>query len=147
MFNKKDFMNTELVPRTKTVKVEELKDWFEGEPNWVVKSLSHRQLATAEEHAKGDSLNILIAALSGNNKEQADAIRKLVGLDKGVPEDTAKRMEYLTIGSVDPEIELEVAVKIATDFPAVFVLLSNEIIRLTGLGSEAKVKLDTSGKE
>jgi len=148
MFNNKEFMNAKLSPRTEEVNVKELKDWFsDNDPIWTVNGLSHKQLAIAEERSTGDGLNTLVDAMSGNNKEQADAIRKLVGLDKGVPKDTAKRLELLVAGSVNPEIELDIAIKLATNFPTVFVQLTNTILQLTGLGSEVKVKPKPSGKE
>jgi hypothetical protein len=42
----------------------------------------------------------------------------------------------LTAGSVDPEITLPVAVKLAEKFPIEFMTLTNVITELTGLGFE-----------
>lgn len=149
MFNDKKFMNTQLSPRIESVVVKELKEWFgeDEDPIWIVSGLSHKQIAIAEERSNTDVLAPLVEAVSGNNKEKAIAIKKLLGMDSGAPKDTAKRMELLSMGSVNPKIDLEVAVKLATNYPTVFVQLTNSILKLTGLGSESKVKQEVSGKE
>ncbi len=148
MFDTKNFINTKLSPRTEEIKVKELQSWFgEDEPIWTVTGLGHKQIAIAEERSSTDHMEALVKAVAGNTTEQADAIRKIMGVDNGAPKDTKKRIELLVMGSVNPKIEQEVAVKIAINFPTVLIQLTNAILKLTGLGSDSKVKLKPSGKD
>jgi hypothetical protein len=64
----------------------------------------------------------------------ADA-RKALGLaGKETPGEIAKRLEMLAMASVEPAISLQVAVKLAENFPVEFYQLTNEITELTGMG-------------
>lgn len=147
MFKVKEFLRTELAHRQAKVKVDELKDWFDGEPVWTVRGLSHKEIAIADEHSeKTKNLTSLISALAGNDEDKQKLISQLVGHDKETPKDTAKRMEHLVMGSIEPKIELDVALKLSIHQPYVFALLTNKILELTGLGSEASVKQKPSGK-
>ena len=83
--------------------------------------------------------------LSTSSDDKAEAVKKLVGLDDSVPQDIARRLEMLALGSVDPEADLELAVKLCTHFPIEFFSLTNAITKLTGQGAEIKKKRNSSG--
>ena len=63
-----------------------------------------------------------------------EAIKSLIGLSKDVAADTAKRVEYLMIGSVDPACTQELAVLLCERFGIEFHMLTNKIVQLTGKG-------------
>ena len=150
MFNTTKFMKDDLVHRTEIVKVPELKEWFDSieAPEWTVRGLSHKEISLAEEQAnKTNDITKIIQAIAGNGEEKTKAIKKLIGIDDGVPKETAKRMGHLVFGSIDPKIELDTVVKLATHHPVVFANLTNTILKLTGLGSDVVGKHKPSGKD
>lgn len=148
-FNKKAFMKTQYEPRTEKVPVPDLKDFFEegAEPVWIVRNLTGHELGKVNE-AKERNKNIeaiLEALVSAQSKEKADAIKHLIGLNNETPGDIVQRLEMLVIASVDPVCDQEMAVKIYTYFPGVFVPLTNAIRNLTGQGAQVKKKQTPSG--
>lgn len=150
-FDAKAFTKAEFEPRTEAVPVDGLRSFFPdlGEdetPEWTVRGLTHAELARAEDASRRrQDLAAVVDALNGDEGKKQEAIKELLGVDQHVPQDTAKRMEMLVRGSVDPEIDLEVAVKLATAFPIEFSALTNKVIELTGRGHEALKKPAPSG--
>jgi hypothetical protein len=138
MFKAQAFIKQEFQPRTEALRLEALADWFEGEPLWTVRGVSASELALANEAAERQkSLIGAIEAVAGAvGQEKVQATRELLGIDrKETPADIAKRLELLVAGSVDPVIELDVAVKLANTFPIEFMLLSNKVLLLSGQGA------------
>lgn len=149
-FDKKKFMKTALEPRTESVPVPDLKEFFDegAETVWIVRGLSGHELGRVNE-AKERNRNIeaiMQSLMSEKSAEKADAIRQLLGMDDSTPADIVRRIEMLTIGSVDPEIDHEFAVRLCTFYPVEFMLLSNAITKLTGQGAQVKKKLTSSGE-
>jgi hypothetical protein len=66
--------------------------------------------------------------------DQAQALRKAIGLTNDTPGEIAKRLEMLVMGCVAPTLELPAAVKLAEAFPIEFLSLTNTISELTGQG-------------
>jgi hypothetical protein len=148
-FDKKKFMRTEYEPRTEKVPVPDLKDFFDegAEPVWLVRNLTGHELGKVNE-AKERNRNIeaiLEALVSEQSKEKAEAIKHLIGLNNDTPGDIVQRLEMLVIASVEPVCDQEMAVKICTHFPGVFVPLTNAIRNLTGQGAQVKKKRTPSG--
>ena len=137
-FNTQKFMNVNFTPRTKEVPVPDLKEWFDKDetPIFKVRGLTGNELARVHEAVdKHKNISgILDGILSTKSKDKIEAIRAAIGIDADVPSEIAKRLEMLTIGSVDPEISLEVAVKISETFPIEFYQLTTAISELTGQG-------------
>ena len=144
MFDINKFMNSTLVPRTAEVEVEELLSWFpEGEKAiWKVRGLTATEMAKAQEAAtKSQNIIAVVEAISGtNNTEKVTALKELLGTDDDVPIELAKRMEHLVCGVIAPKIELDLAVKLAQNYPIVFMTLAQKILTLTGLGAVDTVK-------
>lgn len=136
MFDKKAFSKANFVPRTEQVSVSSLADWFEGDPLWTVRGLSFEELSRAD--SKADQTQTMIAVIEalsgGDKKEQATAIQEALGMGDNTPPQMIKRLEMLVIGSVSPEIDLPIAVKLAENFPVEFKELTDKIITLTGQG-------------
>ena len=136
MFDKKAFSKANFVPRTEQVSVNALADWFDSEPLWTVRSLSFEELSRAD--SKADQTQTMIAVIEalsgGDKKEQAGAIKEALGMGESTPPQMIKRLEMLVIGSVDPQIDLPIAIKIADSFPVEFKELTDKIITLTGQG-------------
>lgn len=149
MFDTRGFLNEEFVPRQEAVRVDGLSAFFgeDEEPLWTVRGLTHGELAQAEEASeRRQDVAKVVEALEGNDKYKQEAIQELLGVDGKVPKDTAKRMEMLVLGSVEPaEVTLDIAVKLANTFPIEFSALTNKILELTGKGSEAVKKQQASG--
>ena len=91
-----------------------------------------------------DSIARLLPGKKGIEKVQA--LKTDLGLDDSVPNDVVRRLEMFTIGSVDPAIDHETAVKFCTHFPVEFFSLTNRITVLTGKGAEVKKKQQSSGE-
>ncbi|MBR2512760.1 MAG: hypothetical protein IKE45_01845 [Halomonas sp.] len=142
-FDANRFTSTAFKRREEDVPVKDLRDWFKGAkkdegPVWRVRGLTGEELARVNEaQARNRNKNAVIDALSSDKSEKmTDAIKELIGTGSSVPDDLARRIEMLTIGSVAPECTHQVAVKLAEAFPVEFYELTTKITQLTGLGSE-----------
>lgn len=103
-------------------------------PEWEVRGLTANELHRAMEAGKRTgSTESIVRALAATG-DQADAVRKAIGLSTETPGEIAKRLDLLVAGSVSPKIELTTAVKLAETFPIEFLTLTNEISELTGKG-------------
>lgn len=129
--------------REEDVPVPDLQHWFKGlkegeTPVWRVRGLTGAELgAVNEAQAKNRNKNAIAEALSSEKEASVtDAIRELIGTGSKVPDDIARRIELLSIGSVEPECTHQRAVKLAEAYPIEFYELTNKITKLTGLGSE-----------
>ena len=135
--------------RTEDIPVPDLLAFFlDNEPAvWTVRGLAGQELGRANEAAaKNKLVAATMDALAGMSaREQIEEIKNALGLGGNVPDDIAKRIEYLTAGSVKPAITQEVAVKLCETYPIEFYELTNAIIRLTGQGFVEKKKLTPSG--
>lgn len=137
-FDAAAFERAEFKPRTAVVEVEALAAFFHGgEPaRWTVRGLSASELHRAMEAGKRQgSVEAIVRAIATGG-DQAQAVRKALGLSADTPGEIAKRLEMLVMGSVSPKVELPVAVKLAETFPVEFLSLTNEITELTGKGAE-----------
>lgn len=133
--------------RTDTVKVDALSEWFAGDPVWKVRGLSTSELLkcnTAGDRQK-NLMTAVEAVAGGQGKDRVTATRQILGIEGSQDSDMAKRLEMLTIASVEPKIELSDAVKLGNYFPAEFMLLTSTIMRLTAEGADS-VKPKPSGK-
>ena len=150
-FDRESFLASDFQAREEAVRVDGLRAWFTGlgddeTPTWRVRGLTHHELAHAKEAAdRNRSVEAVALALAGDQKEKAEAIKEVMGTADDVPQDTAKRMEMLRIASVDPEADLDLALKLAEAFPVEFQQLTDTIVRLTGQGHEAVKKAAPSG--
>lgn len=150
-FDRESFLAADFQAREEAVPVGGLRDWFTGlgddeTPTWRVRGLTHQELAHAKEAADRDrSVEAVAQALAGDQQEKTEAIKEVMGTADDVPQDTAKRMEMLRIASVDPEVDLDLALKMAQAFPVEFQQLTDAIVRLTGQGHEAVKKPRPSG--
>jgi hypothetical protein len=137
-FDSKKFLKTKFVPRTEDVPVPDLQAFFpEGSKAiWKVRGLTGQELGRAAE-ASERNRNI-VAIIEGLTAEaaadKAEALKDLLGVGGSTPQDIAKRLEHLTIGSVDPPCTLDLAVRLCEVFPVEFYQLTNKILTLTGQG-------------
>jgi hypothetical protein len=77
-----------------------------------------------------------LASAGTARADQVEAIQRLIGYGPDVPEDLARRFDHLVAGSVEPTIDRAFAVKLFSVYPIVAYQLSNEILKLTGLGPD-----------
>lgn len=137
-FDTQKFMQARFEPRTDSVPVQGLADWFDGDPVWIVRGQTASEIArvnaASEKYRAVDSIVKAIA----ENADKVSAIKKAIGVSTDTPVDIIKRLEQLTICSVDPVVTLDVAVKLAETRPVEFYILTNKIIELTALGMDVK---------
>lgn len=146
-FNSKKFMAAQFEPRTAKIELPGLADWFdEGEPPvWVIRGQTANEVALAmEAGAKHKNIDSIIKAIAANQDQVAE-LKKAIGIQKDTPGEIIKRLEQLVQCSIEPEITLDVAVKLGETRPIEFYQMTNEILRLTGLGQDVK-KPKASGK-
>lgn len=138
MFNEKAFQKASFVPRTHKHYVPELKEYFSGdEIMWEIRGLEGPELFRAKMAVDRDRIiTAAVAAMSANGNEQIQAFRELMALGDGVPEEYSKRIEIVSLGSVNPKVSRETVVKMAKAFPATISTLSDKILELTGLGHQ-----------
>lgn len=143
------FMKGGFEPRTEKVLVPTLKDWFsEGEkPEWLVRNLTGRELALSQEaQSKTKNLALAIEAIAvTGGTDKLEAMRKIMGVSTDNPNELNKRLDMLVYASITPEVTLDVAVKLAENFPLEFMKITTQIILLTGLGASS-VKQQPFGK-
>lgn len=147
MFDAAKFSRAQFEPRTARVEVPDLAQWFGDEPPvFVVRGLTAFELArAADAEAKNKQLGSVVEVLSSvSQSEQVAALKDQLGLGDATHPEIAKRIEHLVMGSVEPVLTMDVAVKLATVYPAEFYQLTNQIIALTGKG-QAEKKRGSSG--
>lgn len=137
-FDTKRFIKTKFIHRTEDVPVPDLRDFFpDNEPAvWKVRGLTGQELGRAAEAAeRNKNMSAILEGLTAEaSKEKSDAVKELLGIGGGTPQDIAKRLEHLTLGSVAPACTLDLAVKMCETFPVEFYMLTNKILMLTGQG-------------
>lgn len=137
-FNSKEFMKQPFDARTEDVRVVELASWFaEGdEPVFKVRGLTFEELNKADNAADNSKamLNLVATLQTKDGTAIADGIKDAFGIGKDTPANMIKRINHMVMGSVDPKIDEELAVKLASTYPIEFTIISNKIIELTGKG-------------
>lgn len=138
--NTADFMKTQFTERTAECDVEELKQFFGDEkPVWKVRGLTGAEIARVNSaiEKNGMLLAVTAAMTAGTEQEKIGPLRELLGIStEEVPTDLIRKKESLVIGSVSPVCTEEMAIKLASTYPTVFFQLTQEIMRLTGLGQD-----------
>lgn len=137
-FNEKKFMKTNFTPRTKDVKVPDMKDFFdlESEPVFHVRGLTGPELARVHEAVDKhrDIAGLISGLLSGQSQEKIDSIRTAMGITDDVPAEIARRLEMISIAVIEPKIALDTAVKFCEMYPIEFYSVTSTISTLTGQG-------------
>ena len=145
-FDLKGFRNSQFGDRTESVPVPDLKEWFDedDEPAIVVRGLTAEELARTNEAAeRNKNINSVVEALSGRRQDKVEAMREMLGVTDSVPNDLAKRLEQFAYGTVDPDMDHELAIKFAENYPVEFYQLTNKIMELTGQGRQIVKKKST----
>jgi len=159
------FMQAQFQPRTADVDVLALASFFEDltpeQEEWVGLSLNQRnellkkgetkqtipwtvrgqtasEVCRSMEAAQNQSKITTVVDAIATSKDQKADIKTALGIGDDTPTDIVKRLEQLVTCSVNPEIDLPFAVKLAETFPIEFYQLTNKIIELTGLGMDLK---------
>ncbi|MFA5922314.1 MAG: hypothetical protein WC856_13645 [Methylococcaceae bacterium] len=146
-FDSKKFMAAQFEPRTGQIEVPGLADWFDKSepPVWTVRGQTANEVAMAlEAGSKHKNIDAIIKAITAN-EDQVNELKKAIGVNKDTPGEIVKRLEQLVQCSIEPEITLDVAVKMGETRPIEFYQLTNEILRLTAMGMDIK-KPKASGK-
>ncbi len=137
-FDKAKFMKQGFEQRTAKVEVPNLSFFFEDSPVITVRGLTANENSIAKQSATQQKDLITIVKSLSNSEEKISNLKEILGLDGGTTIDISNRLNQLAMGSVDPNLEIDVCVKIAEYFPFDFYNLTNKIIELTGLGADVK---------
>lgn len=147
-FDIKAFRKSRFEDRTAEVPVPDLAEWFgEGEtPAFTVRGLTAEELARCNEAVqKNRNVDAVVQALgSGSQRDKIEALREILGVTESVPDDLAKRLEQFALGTVEPDMDHEMAVKFAETYPVEFYQLTNKIMELTGQGRQIAKKKSSS---
>ena len=139
-FDLKKFKTAQFKPREKRIPVPQLKEFFDNgaKPVWIIRSLSGEEFYSVQASvSRASSIKEIIEQIfSKNSKIKIEAALEAIGITKEQPDDYVRRLEMLCLGSVDPEIEKEDAVKLARVMPVLFSQMTDEIMILTGAGQE-----------
>jgi hypothetical protein len=137
-FDAKKFLKTKFTPRTDEVPVPDLQAFFpEGaKAVWTVRGLTGQEVGRANEAAeRNKNIAAILEGLTAESaKDKAEALKELLGIGGNTTADIAKRLEHLTVASVDPKCTLDLAVRICEVFPVEFFQITNKITILTGQG-------------
>ena len=146
-FKKQDFISALYEQRIGEVPVPDLQPFFEDgdKPVWKVRGLTGQELGRANDAADRNKKisSVLEGVLSNSPKKIGKAVKQVI--DPDTPQDIAKRLEHMIAGSVDPECDLTLALKICERFPIEFYSITNKILELTGQG-QLPGKPQPSGK-
>lgn len=139
-FDADKFLNAKMQPRTADVPVPGLASWFgDGEkPVWKVRGITGQELGQARQavSSRKDLAALIDKLIGGSSAEKAAATKNVLGMDEAVPEQTALRIHLIRIGSVEPEVDEDLAVKLCTCCPVEFQQIAKKILELTGQGHE-----------
>ncbi|MCU7836533.1 MAG: hypothetical protein KZQ83_14950 [gamma proteobacterium symbiont of Taylorina sp.] len=148
-FNSNKFMKQGFEHRTDSVSVPSLAEWFDKDstPEFLVRNLTGTEMSNAQEAAaKNKNVAAIAEALvSSSHPDKVAALKDFVGTGDKVPNELAKRMEMMVSGTVEPEVDMSMTIKIAENFPVEFMQITNKITMLTGLGASTS-KPKPSGK-
>ncbi len=102
---------------------------------WKIRGLTGYELGLCNEaSSRNKNVRAIIDGLASQiPSEIAQALKSFYGRDE-VPQDVAKRIEQLILGSVEPKVDVELATKLCKAFPIEFYILTNKINELTGKG-------------
>lgn len=107
-----------------------------SEPVFKVRGLTYEELSKCNNAA--DTTPAMRKLLEELNKKDgagiATEIKNVFGVGNDTPANVIKAINHVVTGCVDPEIDEEMAVKLATAFPIEFGQISMKIVELTGQG-------------
>ena len=151
MFDVKKFMTTQFMPREYDVPVPDMADFFEEgkKPVWRVRNLTGYEMGVVNEAVQRNRKrleSIIEKFISTLSPKDAEKVFSHMNNPERVTDEIAKRLHMLSIASVSPECDMDMAIKLCSNKCAEFLDITNHITKLTGLGSEAKKKPSDSGK-
>ena len=140
-FDNEKFKSATFKFREEEHPVPELKEFFsEGEkPVWRVRNLTGMEIFIVNEAMERNSRKneAIEAIMSGERKERVEAMKEIaMTLPEMTPTEYVRRLEVFRLGSVEPKVTKEIAVKIGENFGNTLTHLSNRILILTTQGAE-----------
>lgn len=106
-------------------------------PVFKVRCLEGFEIGKAKEAAARNRniRAILEGIISDRSEEVTESIKKLLGTGDDVLQDISEKIEYVLAGLVEPsDWTLDNVLWLCRNFPVNFYALSQEIMKLTGLG-------------
>jgi hypothetical protein len=139
-FDNSKFLASKFQPRTKNFQVPQLKDFFsEGEAVWTVRGLEASELAAIRlaRYKRRNQVAALhtLSSFTATEAHRRAMLEQIINLTGEVEAELAGRLEMLCIASVEPKINMEVAIKLSKMHPTVFWTLTDNISTLTDEGA------------
>ena len=148
-FNNQKFMKQKFEHRTDSIPVPDLADWFDkdAKPEFIVRNLTGSEFVLVQDAVQKNKNKVAMieALVESNQMDKVDAIKDLIGNSDKVPDELARRLEMVVFGTVEPELDMSAAIKLAENFPSEFMMIAGKITQLTGKGA-SMVKRKPSGK-
>ena len=140
-FDVNGFRGSVLKPREKEIPVPDLKDWYgDDEPVWIVRALTGEEFMRAMDSSnRYNMINAVTKALATAGKMQAEtvaAVEQMLGFGNEVPPEMAKLIDCILYGTIKPEVDRSVVVRLYHYYPIVAWQIGNEVLRLTGATPE-----------
>ena len=142
MFDVKQFKKAKYEHRVEKVPVPEFADFFpeNEDPVWEIRSLTGKELFQAENaHIQNDNSRKVLsktAEARASNTQIEAALEILNILGKEVTPEVAMRVKLLELGSVSPECDTELALKVLKVHKDAFKRITEKIHVLSGKGME-----------
>jgi len=170
-FDVKKFEKAQIIPRTASIAVPGLIDWFDLDDDkraefdgltgaakeqraeefgvvWKVRGLSDDEFEQATKNANGNRARLgeVFAEMAQLGVTDAERIKDQIGANESVSLQSALRAEHILLGSVEPKINVQIAYKLGRTFPIEFRQIVTKILELSGLGGVDEKKLKPSGE-
>ena len=136
-FDARSFIHSTFEARTAEVRIPELAPFFDGaEPVFKVRGLSGIELAQCTEAAGAQKMraDLVASLIDGSDEERTKALLESFGLGAHVPGELVRYHELIIRGTVEPVIDRETSVLLATRYPVDHRGLALKIMELTGAG-------------
>lgn len=151
-FDLKHFRTAKIDHRFSMVAVPGLASFFgdDEKPEWKVRNLTGAEVASVREEIERNTASrtaIQTVEQSGAAENVIHAFRTIAGVMPGtVPDEHVRFLSIVRLGSVEPAINHQDAVRLAEIRPIEFMSIGREVLHLTGLGAVTTEKSPPSGE-
>lgn len=137
-FDLKKFNKAKFQARVETVPVPALAGFFTGgeAAEFKVRGLTGEEMARVNDvQAKNKNISAVIEAIASQSpNEKIQGFKSGLGLGDDMPTDLVRRIEMLSLGCVEPELDQQSASKVFKVAPVDAYNLTNKITLLSGQG-------------
>lgn len=148
-FKAKEFVKAALQPREVTLREEivDLAPWFNGPPEWTLRSITYDEYEGCRQRSLGavQRLGEAVASfLEKQGQEQIEEAKKAAQEWNRLLPSTQLSCEMLAIASVEPKIDIRIAIRLSEAHPVEFGKLAGAAWELFGKGQVTQKKSSDS---